>query len=183
MAWIVKNSGTQQIDRRAEPYLTDQMQAELREKYLPRFPTKQAATLPALHLVQHRWNWIPYQAIEEVAAFLELKPADVYDTATFYEEFFLEPKGRYLVQICQSIACELCGHETLADRFKARYDIEDMETTDDGRFTLMMVECIGACGGAPAVLINGRLYEHVSWEQLEQTLDGLPDDPAAFESH
>ncbi len=183
MAWIVKDVANQKIPRRAEPYLTEAMKAEATEHVLPRFPTKRAALLPLLHRVQHEHNWIPPQAIEEVGAFLELSAADVYDTATFYEEFFLEPKGKYLLQVCQSISCELCGHESLLDKVMAKLDVVDGETTEDGRITLMTVECIGACDGAPAVLLNGKLYERVTWEQLEAVLEDLPDDPKAFEAH
>ncbi len=183
MAWIVKPSGTQQIERRDEPYLTEALKRRIAEEYLPRFPTKRAATLPALHLVQHEYNWLPFQAIEEVAEFLELSAAEVWDTATFYEEFFLEPKGRYLVQICQSIACELCGYINLEEKLKAKLDIIPGETSDDEKFTLQIVECLGACDLAPVVMINGKLYEKVTWAQLEATLDSLPDDPAEFNAH
>jgi NADH:ubiquinone oxidoreductase subunit E len=121
--------------------------------------------------------------VEEVAEFLELRPADVYDTATFYDEFFLQPKGKYLVQVCESIACELCGHEKLLEKVREKYDLVPGETTDDEKITLMIVECLGACDFAPAVLINGKLYEKVTWEQLEATLENLPDDPRDFEAH
>jgi len=183
MAWIVKDVANQQIERRNEPYLTGAMKAEATERVLPRFPTKRAALLPVLHMVQHEHGWIPRQAIEEIAAFLDLSAADVYDTATFYEEFFLEgPRGKYLIQICQSISCELCGHETLQQKLQSKLDVLDGETTEDGKFTLMTVECIGACDGAPAILINGKLYEKVTWEQLEALLEQLPDDPKEFEA-
>lgn len=180
MAWIVKPSATQPIDRREEPYLTDEMKAKLEAEMLPRFPTKHAALLPVLHEIQHRWNWIPYQAMEEAAAFLELTPADVIDATTFYEEFFLEPKGQYLVQVCQSISCELCGEPEIWRRLQDKLDIVEGETTDDERFTLMTAECLGACGGGPVVLINGQLYENVTWERLEAVIDGLPEDPQEF---
>jgi len=183
MAWIVKRSGSMKIERRDEPYLTDALKQKLESETLPRYPTKQAATLPALHLIQHEYNWIPYQAVEEVAAFLDLKPADVYDTATFYDEFFLQPKGKYLVQVCESIACELCGHEKLLEKLRDKYDLVPGETTDDEKITLMIVECLGACDFAPAVLINGKLYEKVTWEQLEATLEHLPDNPKDFDAH
>jgi NADH-quinone oxidoreductase subunit E len=177
MAWIVKPSGTQQIERREQPYLTEQIKAHATAEILPRYPNKRAALLPVLHEVQHEHNWIPYQAIEEVAAFLELKPADVYDTATFYEEFFLQPKGKYLVQICQSISCELCGHEDLLQRMMEKYDIVPNEITEDDRFTIQIVECLGACDDAPAVAINGVLHKKMTWEQLEVVLEELPADP------
>jgi len=177
MAWIVKPSGTQQIERRDEPYLSETMKAKLTDEVLPRYPNKRAALLPVLHEVQHEHNWIPYQAIEEVAEFLDLSAADVYDTATFYEEFFLEPKGRYLLQICHSISCELCGHTRLLDKLAEKYDLVPGETTDDGKFTLQMVECLGACDDAPAVQINGVLHKKMTWDRLEALLESLPDDP------
>ena len=183
MAWIVEPRAKQQIDRRDEPYLTDEMKRKLEAEVLPKYPTKRAAILPVLHEVQHHWNWIPAQAIEETAAFLDLSAADVFDTATFYEEFFLEPKGKYLVQICQSISCELCGHENLLRKVQEKYDVVPWETTEDERFTLMTVECIGACDFAPAVLINGKLYKKMTWEQLEHTLESLPEDPKELDAH
>jgi len=182
MAWITKNTGTQQIDRRAEPYLNDSIRAELERDVLPRFPDKRAATIPALHAIQHHYNWIPFQAVEEIGEFLETSAAEVYDTATFYEEFFLQPKGRYLVQICQSIACEICGYTDLKTKLQNKLDIINEETTDDDKFTLQMVECLGACDDAPVVMINGKLYKKVTWEQLEHLLDTLPDDPNEFDN-
>lgn len=182
MAWIVKPSGTMQIERRTQPYLTEEMRRELEAETLPRYPTKQAATLPALHMVQHAEGWLPFQAIEEIAEFLGLDASEVYDTATFYEEFFLEPKGRYLIQICESIACELCGYVDLKAKLCQKFDIANCETTDDGKFTLQMVECLGMCDDAPAVLINGKMYRKVTWEQIEGVLDALPDDPSEFDA-
>ena len=182
MPWIVKPSGTQQIERRDTPYLTEAMRAELEAETLPRYPTKQAATLPALHAVQHAYGYIPYQAIEEIGSFLDLTAAEVYDTATFYEEFFLEPKGKYLIQICQSIACELCGCFDLKGWLTDKLQIANTETTDDGKFTLQMVECLGMCDDAPAVLINGKMYRKVTAEQMETVLAGLPDDPTQFDA-
>jgi NADH-quinone oxidoreductase subunit E len=183
MAWIIKPRATEQIDRRDQPYLTDAMKQKLEAEVLLRYPTKRAATLPVLHEIQHEHNWIPAQAVEEAAAFLELSPAEVFDTATFYEEFFLEPKGKYLVQVCQSISCELCGHESLLEKVQDKLDIIPGETTEDGRITLMMVECLGSCDTAPVAMINGKRYDNVTWEQFEATLDNLPDDPAAFNAH
>ena len=84
MAWIVENRRTG-YEKRAEPYLTEEMKAHLSATYFPRYPTKRAVLLPALHYVQHTYNWIPTQALEEVAEFLEVSPAEAMDTATFYE--------------------------------------------------------------------------------------------------
>ncbi len=173
MAWITKNAGTMQIDRREEPYLSDETRAKLEAEVIPRYATRQAATLPVLHEIQHLHNWIPYQALEEAAEFLGLSAGEVIDCATFYEEFFLHPKGRHLVQMCQSLSCELCGHEPILEKIQQKLDIMPGETTDDDRVTLMTVECLGSCGTAPALMIDGTLHENVTWEQAKRLLDDL----------
>ena len=173
MAWIVKNSAAQQIERRDEPYLDDAFKAELESAVLPQYPTQRAALLPVLHAVQHKHNWIPYQALEEVAAFLDVPPAEVLDTASFYEDFWLEKKGKYLIMVCQSLSCELMGQVGLLERIKAKLGIEVGETTEDGRFTLVNAECLGSCGTAPCALINETLHENLTAENVERVLDAL----------
>src|SRR6188474_803486 len=135
MAWITENRRTQVLDRRPEPYLTDELKAHLTNRYFPRYPTKRAVLLPALHTVQHTYNWIPMQAMEEIAEFLELAPAEVLDTATFYEEYWLRPKGQYLIQVCRSLSCEICGSRNLTNHLIDKLGILPGETTPDGRYT------------------------------------------------
>lgn len=173
MAWIVKNSATMQIERREEPYLDESLKEELEKQVIPRYPTRRAATLPVLHAVQEKHNWIPLQAVEEVAAFLKLSPSDVLDTATFYEEFWLQPKGKYLIMICQSISCELMGHRDLLAKIKTKLGVEVGQTTGDGRFTLMTAECLGSCGTAPCALVNEDLHENITVQNFEKVLDSL----------
>jgi NADH-quinone oxidoreductase subunit E len=180
MAWITENRRTSTVERRAEPYLTDEMKRHLAERYFPRYPTKRAVLLPALHHVQHTYNWIPSQAMEEIAAFLELAPAEVMDTATFYEEYWLKPKGKYLVQVCRSLSCEICNSCDLTKRMEQKLGVEVGETSADGRFTLVELECLGACGTAPVALVNEALYEKLTPETLEQVIDSLPEDPHDF---
>jgi NADH-quinone oxidoreductase subunit E len=136
--------------------------------------------LPALHHVQHAYNWIPPQAMEELAAFLELSPAEVLDTASFYEEYWLRPKGKYLVQVCRSLSCELCGSRDLTKRMEEKLGVPVGETTPDGRFTLVELECLGACGTAPVALVNEALYENLTPEKLEDVVSQLPGDPHDF---
>jgi len=173
MAWITKNSGTMKIDRRDEPYLSAAIKADFETRVLPRYPTKQAATIPLLHAIQDVHNWLPYQAIEEAADFLGLPPSVVLDTATFYEEFFLQPRGKYTIWVCQSVACEIMGHNKLVDKLTTKLGIAPGETTDDGKYTLMNVECIGACGGAPCALVNHKLHENLTADNVEHILAGL----------
>lgn len=177
MAWITENRRTATVERRPEPYLTDELKAELSAKYFPRYPTKRAVLLPALHAIQHKYNWIPPQALEEVAAFLELAPAEVLDTATFYEEYWLKPKGQYLLQVCRSLSCEICASSDLTNHLKEKLVIELGETTDDGRFTLVELECLGACGTAPVMLVNDVLHEELTVAKVERIIATLPRDP------
>jgi len=176
MAWIAEDRRKAAEDR-GGAYLTDALRAHIEQTYLPRYPSKRAALLPALHLIQHEYGWIPLKALEEVALLLETSPAEVLDTATFYEEYWLKPKGKYLLQVCRSLACEICGSRRLTDHLRGKLGIEPGQTTADGRFTLVELECLGACGGAPAVLINEVLHENLTAEGLDALLAGLPEDP------
>jgi NADH-quinone oxidoreductase subunit E len=173
MAWITKNSGTMEIERRDEPYLDDALKAELEETFIPRYPTRQAATLPVLHAIQHKHGYLPFQAIEEAAAFLQLTPSVVLDTATFYDEFFFEPVGKYVVWVCQSISCELMGHKQLIERLTEKLGIEMGQTTADGRITLKHVECLGSCGSAPCALVSEKLHENLTADNLDRIIDAL----------
>lgn len=173
MAWIMKPSATMTVERREEPYLTSKMRKQLEEVYLPRYPRKQAATIPALHLVQDEYNSVPWQAVEEIAEFLELSPAQVYDTATFYDEFTDEPVGENLIMVCQSLSCELCGQVDLLEKISHKLGIGPGETTDDGKFTLKTCECLGSCGTAPAALVNQKLHEDMTFDAFAKTLDAL----------
>lgn len=170
MAWITKNSANMKIDRRAEPYFTAEMKQELADIILPRYATKRAATLPCLHMIQHAYGWIPAQAMEEIAALLSLTPAEVLDTASFYEEYWLKPKGEHVIAVCRSIACEFCGQKEITQACKDKLGIDVGETTDDGKFTLIEIECLGSCGTAPAMLVDEKLHEDVKTSQIPQIL-------------
>lgn len=173
MAWIAKNSASMQIERRDEPYLTIELKKKLEDEVLPRYDTRMAATMPALHLVQDTHGWLPYQAIEEIAEFLGLAASHVLDTATFYEEYWLKPHGKYVIWVCQSLSCEIMGQPTLLEKIKNHLGIEPGETTEDGRFTLMGVECLGSCGTAPCALVNHKLHENITAENFQKVLDSL----------
>lgn len=173
MAWITKNSAAGKTALQDEPYLTEELKQQYEREIISRYPTRQAATLPMLHAMQHRVGWLPPQVIEEIADFLELQPSTVLDTATFYEEFWLEPKGKYVFWICQSISCELMGEQGITGALKKKLGINVGETTPDGKFTLMKVECLGSCGSAPCALINEVLHENLTVDNLDQLIDEL----------
>lgn len=177
MAWLTENRRVATFERRSEPYLTEEMKRELGDTYFPRYPNKRAALLPVLHTIQHAYNWIPTQAMEEIAEFLEIAPAEVMDTATFYEEYWLKPKGEFLIQVCRSLSCEICDSQKLTDHCRAKLGIEVGETSADGRFTLVELECLGACGTAPVALVNEVLHEELTVEKLDKIISKLPKDP------
>jgi NADH:ubiquinone oxidoreductase subunit E len=171
MSWIAKPSATQKIERRAEPYLTAQMKSHWEREIFPRYETRMGCLMPILHDVQHAHGYIPYQAMIEVAVFLGIKPADVLDTVSFYEEFRVERVGKCVIGICQSIACEVCGHQALVDHVRERLNIEPHETTEDGKFTLLALECLGSCDTAPVALFNEKLHENLTIEGVDRLID------------
>ncbi len=173
MAWITKDSATMRVQRRAEPYLTDAMRKTLRDEIFPRYETQMAALLPALHMIQHEYGWVPKQAMLEIAELLEIAPADVLDTASFYEEYWLKPKGEHVIAVCRSIACEFCGHEKITQAVKDKLGIDVGETTDDGRFTLIELECLGSCGTAPVALLDEKLQENLTSDQILARIEEL----------
>jgi NADH-quinone oxidoreductase subunit E len=178
MAWPVENQRSAVGVKEGEgPLLTDEMRKELAEVYFPRYPTRRAVLLPALHMVQHQYGWISQRALAELAEFLEISPAEALDTASFYEEYWLKPKGKYLVQVCRSLACEICGSKRLTEHISKKLKCDVGETSADGKFTLVELECLGACGTAPVMLVNDVLYENLTPEAVDRILDALPEDP------
>jgi NADH-quinone oxidoreductase subunit E len=151
---------------------------ELRQKilaYVPRYPNKQAVTLPALHLVQDALRCVPLEAIREIAGLLDLSPAEVHDAMSFYGFFRSEkdPLGRTRLWVCRSLACMLRGGEELLQVFSEKLGAEPGGTTADGKITLEFAECIGACEGAPCVLINDAARLNVSPEKVDELIREL----------
>jgi NADH-quinone oxidoreductase subunit E len=151
---------------------------ELRQKilaYLPRYPSKQAVTLPALHLVQYELRCVPLPAVREIAELLDLSPAEVYDTMTFYGFFRGEkdPLGRTRLWVCRSMACMLRGGEELLADVCQKLNVRPGGTSADGKISVEFAECIGVCEGAPAVLINDEARMNVSPDKVDELLTEL----------
>jgi NADH:ubiquinone oxidoreductase subunit E len=170
MSWKVVDSANTEIDRRSEPWCTDSMKATWTKKILPRYETTHGALMPILHDVQHAYRHVSYQAMIEIASFLGIPPAEVLDTVTFYEEYTTEPVGKCVIGICQSIACEVCGHRKLLDHCRDTLGIEPHETTEDGVFTLLALECLGSCDTAPVALFNETLHENLTIETVTELI-------------
>ena len=154
----------------AEKVLTDEMRQAI-EAFIPRYPSKQAVTLPALHIVYERLRCVPRDAIIEIAAILELHPSQVQDTLSFYGYFPQDkPCGRTRVWVCRSISCALRGADELLDQMAHKLGVKPGETTADERITLEFAECLGACEHAPCILANKELHKSVTPEQAETLL-------------
>jgi NADH-quinone oxidoreductase subunit E len=138
------------------------------------YPTKQAAVLPALHLVNDRLRYVPLEAVVELAALLELAPAQVQDSLSFYGFFKQDrPHGKHRLWVCRSISCAACGGEDLLSHLCEKLGIQPGETTADGRVSLDFAECLGACEQAPAILVNETLHGNMTREKVDALLEKL----------
>jgi NADH-quinone oxidoreductase subunit E len=156
------------------PFLSDDLRQQILA-YLPRYPSKQAVTLPALHLVHDALRCVPREAIKEIAEMLDLAPAQVYDTMTFYEFFHEEnaPLGRARLWVCRSLACALRGGDELLGQLCKKLDVAPGGATADGKITLEFAECLGACEGAPAVMVNDEHRHNITPEKADELIAEL----------
>jgi len=143
------------------------------EKILSRYPNKQAALLPTLNLAEELRGHVSPGTMDEVAELLDLAPAFVRGVTTFYTMYNRRPVGRYLIQVCTNTSCNLCGAEDVLDAFLEETDTEIGETSDDGLFTTIEVECLAACGFPTCVQINSRYYESVGADDVSAILERL----------
>jgi NADH-quinone oxidoreductase subunit E len=147
--------------------LTEEMRTKIRE-YFTHYPSKQAVTLPALHIVQDGQRCVSTEAVREIAEMLELHPSQVHDTLSFYG-FFRTPQdklGKHRVWICRSISCMLRGAEELLEKVCHDLQIRPGETTPDGSVTLEFAECLGACEGAPCCLVDDECRMNVDRDSV-----------------
>jgi NADH-quinone oxidoreductase E subunit len=148
----------------------------LAEKTIAKYPPgrQASAVLPLLDLAQRQvGGWLPRAAMDYVAATLDMAPIRVYEVATFYSMFNLKPVGKYLLQVCRTTPCWLRGADKLTEACQRKLGIALKETTPDGKFTLVEVECLGTCVNAPVVQINDDFYEDLDPAKFEKLLDAL----------
>jgi NADH-quinone oxidoreductase subunit E len=137
---------------------------------------QKSALIPALHIAQEENNgWLSTGVMDKVAEILQITPVEVYEAATFYTQFNLEPVGKHVLEICRTGPCCLEGAEKVISFVENRLGIKDGETTPDGLFTLKTVECLGACGYGPVVQVGDHYHEHLSEQKMEQLLEELKD--------
>jgi NADH-quinone oxidoreductase E subunit len=163
-------------DRFPDPTKHVEFPEEAKKKFeyiLTRYPNKEAALLPTLHLAQEVWGWIMPEVVLYVSELLDLSPANVFGVVSFYNMYNQKPVGKYHLQVCTNLSCMVTNaydiYENLCDRLK----VDPGQTTRDGLYTVTEVECLGSCGTAPVVQINNDYHENMNVEKMNALLTQL----------
>jgi NADH-quinone oxidoreductase subunit E len=147
------------------------------ETIVARYPPdrRRSAVLPALYLVQRQQGYITANAMKYVAGLLEITPADVEDVVSYYTMFYTRPVGRFVLNVCRTLSCALNGAERVTQSIASALNLKPGETDPTGTFTLVEVECLGACDRAPVVMVNDQWHECLQPEDVPRWLDDLRD--------
>lgn len=175
MAAAVPTSYTDKVlvtDEVAEfsPEVVEEMRAHL-VKYPPE--RSRSALIPLLFVIQRERGYIDNPGVNFLAKFLSLEVTDVWETATFYSMFNMRPVGRHHLQVCKTLSCKIMGEPEITGHICAKLGIHAGETTEDGRFTISLVECLGSCGTAPMMQVGFDYYEDLTVEKVDEILDTL----------
>ncbi len=142
-----------------------------------RYPAEQpkGALLPILHIVQAEFGWLSVNAMDKVAAYLDIQPIEVYEVASFYTMYFLRPQGKYMLEICRTGPCCLVGAEKILKYIEQKLDVKEGEVTADGLFSWRGVECLAACGFGPVLQIGPEytFYENLTPESVDELISDL----------
>jgi NADH-quinone oxidoreductase subunit E len=155
--------------------LAMQFSAEFERRFsemVTHYPTKRSVLVPTLLYAQDETGYLSDEVIQEIAQRLELTELEVHNVISYYSMLTTKPRGKYNVQVCTNIACMLRGGEELFAHCRKKLGIGNKQTTEDGRFTLEEVECIGGCSWAPAIQVNYDFHENLTEEKLDKVLDG-----------
>ena len=155
--------------------ISQEARAEI-DQWVAKYPAdkKESAVMSALRIMQDaNEGSLTTELMDAVAEYLDMEPISVYEVATFYSMYELKPVGKHKICVCTNISCMLCGSDEVVDHLKKRLGIGFGEITEDGKFSLKEVECLGACGGAPMLQIDRKYHENLTPEKLDSILDGL----------
>lgn len=141
------------------------------DEILTRYPTKRAALLPALWMLQEARGWVSEEGMAEIAGLLDITPAYVKGVVTFYTMYHQHPVGKYFIQVCTTSPCNVCGAEDVVKAFLEKTGCGELGlTSEDGRYTVIEVECLGACGFATPVMVNSDFLESITPESVPDVL-------------
>ncbi|MBB3186305.1 NADH-quinone oxidoreductase subunit NuoE [Microbacter margulisiae] len=151
------------------------------ESILSHYPEdqKKSALIPVLQIAQEEFGGsLNVDIMDYVASLLNITPIEVYEVATFYSQFYLDPVGKYVIEVCQTGPCAICGGEDVLHYLEQKLKIKVGETTEDKLFTLKAVECLGACGSAPVMQVNTEFYEYLNLDKIDDILETLRKESA-----
>ncbi|QQR97367.1 MAG: NAD(P)H-dependent oxidoreductase subunit E [Sphingobacteriales bacterium] len=146
------------------------------QEIIKRYPEgrEKSALLPILHIAQAEFDgWLSVETMDYVASILNILPIEVYEVASFYTMFNLEPVAKYLIEICQTSSCWMCGAEDIVVYLKNKLHVEVGQITTDSMFQIKLVECLGSCGTAPMFQIGDKYYENLTFEKIDTILEEL----------
>ena len=141
------------------------------EAELAHYPRKQAVSIDAMTIVQRHRGWVSDESLRDIAEFLGMSAADLDGVATFYNLIFRKPVGRHVIMVCDSVSCWIMGCDRIREHLSSRLGIKLGETTQDGRFTLLPIVCLGACDHAPVVMVDGDLHQDLDPQRLDGILE------------
>ncbi|MFA5511739.1 MAG: NAD(P)H-dependent oxidoreductase subunit E [Candidatus Kapaibacterium sp.] len=143
------------------------------QKHISKYPEKKAAIMPVLWMAQKKWGWLSLDVMRYVSQLLDLPLSHVEGVASFYTMYFKKPMGKYHVQVCTNVSCMLRKGDEIYKHVAEKLGIKHNECSEDGFYSLEEVECMGACGGAPVVVINEDFYENVDISKVDDLLTSL----------
>ena len=143
------------------------------DEVLKKYPVKKPAVIPVLYIAQEQNGWISQEVIKEVAGILEITAEEVLGVVTFYTMYHQKQMGKYHIQVCTNVSCMLRGAYELYDQVKEKLGIDNMEVTEDMRFSLEEVECMGSCGTAPMIAVNEDYFENLDKQKVDQLIESL----------
>lgn len=175
MAWEALDRRSAVIEKDAPAVLSKAVREKIRS-FFPRYETKRAALLPALHVVQDALGHVDWQAMREIAEVLEIKPAEVFDTISFYTHFWTHDKGKKVITLCRSLSCQLMGADAVKAAIEKQLAIGEHETAADGSYSFVTEECLAACDHGPCLLMNEKLHRRVRPEDVAKLLADANND-------
>ncbi len=149
--------------------LTQELKKEIKHEF-EQYPQKQSACLEALKIAQEEYGWISDDLMHELADFLEMSSDELESVATFYNLIFRQPVGENVILVCDSISCWVMENNKIIDRLKETLDIDFGQTTEDGKFTLLPIPCLGTCDHAPAMMVNHTLHRDLTPEKVDEII-------------
>jgi NADH-quinone oxidoreductase E subunit len=138
-----------------------------------KYPTAKALTLPVLWIAQEQFGWVSTDVMKYISELIQIPYSHVYSVATFYTMYNKKPVGKYHIQICTNISCQLLGAEKLADHLCKKLNVKKGEITSDGKYSVSEVECLGSCGTAPTMQVNDDYFENLTPEKIDSIIDKL----------